>query len=263
MKSRNIILPVLLCYSVFSEAQDLMKVDNSFLTNSTRYQIKSKGFSNLIPKFFFGDYSLEYAKAGWERNYSRGRGKFFYPQGAFDFTNESNQKYSYVLTGPDTNSLIANVSANRFEDIFKLQGAQTTTTKIREIRIEFFTELSLKIDSSEWQLLVKYEIGSKIPDQFQYTGTLTDGNRTIEIMPVVDHMSGFPDPRFYGTPGKHYGYQFMVGDEVVAALQIRFTSKNYVWFKNNLDPDLEFAVAGTIPSFLFMMSWMDDYWEDR
>jgi len=255
MKLRNIILLIFLCYSVFSEAQDLMKVDDSLLANSTRYQIKSRGF--------FSEYTLEYAKAGWQRSYSRGRSKFFYPQGAFDLTNKSNQKYSYVLTRPDSNSLIANVVANRFEDIFKLQGKQTTTTKIREIRIDFFTELSLKIDSSEWQLLIKYAIGSRVPDLFQYSGTLTDGNRTIEIMPVVDHMSGFPDPNFYGTPGKHYGYQFMVGDEVVAALQIRFTSKDYVWFKNDLDPDLEFVVAGTIPSILFMMSWIDDDWEDR
>ncbi len=266
MKSKFISLIIILSYPFFVIAQvkeDLMKVDAGLLQNSMRYQIKSKGMSNLIPKIYFKDYKLEFAKAGWEKGFTRERAKLFYPEGAFDSNSKSNQKYSYVFIGPENNSLIANVSAFRSQDIFQLEGERYTTSKIREIKIEFYTVLSLKLDSSEWQLLIKYAIGSKVPDQFQFSGTLTDGVRTIEIRPVVEHMSGMQNPRFYGTLGVHYGYEFVLGDEAIAALQARFINKDYIWFKKDMGSDLEFAIAGSIPSILFMMNWIDDSWEQN
>jgi hypothetical protein len=217
----------------------IIRLDARLSENSTPMEARPKGIST-VSKYQFGDYAIVSGKAGWTTTNTRSR--------LFSFTSDSKskQKLSFVFVGDKKDSVIVNASVDA--DFKELNIGNYS--ELRNSQENFVAFLSPASGTLAWQLVLATMAGSEVAGNFQFRGSLTDGQREIEVRAVREWSDG-KTPNFAVIPG----YEFYLDGESIAAVQgsVNTAHKKYVWLRSDLPEDLKLIVACSAAAVFVMI----------
>ncbi len=224
--------------------QKFILLDEKLKLGSTPMEARRKGIS-AIGKYEFGPYKIISGKEGWTT--TREKTKLF----SRDTNIQSKSRKSFVFTGNDTDTVYANISVSSDARVTEQNGwlfrelTGWSEQIVTESTETFIAGLENSLDTSVWNLLLVYQMAEDIDepvsmgDLESIHGVLTNGQSTFDIRPVFQWDNGSPSTRLKPVEG----YQFVMSNETLAAVQVLPANKMYVWIRGDLEDNLRLILA--------------------
>lgn len=230
-------------------AQKFIKIDPQLKANSKPMPAKRKGFTD-VGRYQFGDYQVISGKSGWTKTTTKS------PLFQDRTSSNSSKKQSFVFVDnqADTafaNTLIRENVTSYDNDLFARTFLTWNRAELIEGKGIYETDFKISSDTSDWKLVVIYPLAVEMNNEIykdyktQFKGILTNNKTYIEIRSVIENENGkkpFLNPVL--------GYEFWIGSESVAAVQVMPISNTNVWIKEDLDPKLKFVLASGAAALL-------------
>jgi len=256
MNTRSRIFILIFCipltYVQSSSAQKLVRIDENLKLNSQQMRAKRKGISS-VGKYEFANYKVISGKGGWEKTTRKSH--FFSDNSSI----KSSTNKSFVFVNNEADTSIVNVSVAENVDIDGGSWIIRTFTSWSDAEVKngegiYECAFSFSSDTTLWSLLAIYPVAAEVDGIYQtddhtvFRGILTDNNTTIEIAEINVNEEG--DNSFLNPV---LGYEFWIGSESLAAVQVLPANRWYVWIRNDLDSDLRFLLASAATAMLVRM----------
>lgn len=233
-------------------AQSNIYLEGPFEEASTKMQVRRKGLST-IGKYEFGPYKIISGKAGWTTEKS----KTGFISG--DTRIESSSKSSFLFTGPQSDTITANIAFSSITQINENYGfvfrilTKWSLQEITENEVYMATFSSL-MDTVIWTLVIAYPVEDEIVFNADITedmiskfkGEIANPQSTIDIIPEYRWENGKPATVLKPVEG----YKFVLMGETVAAVQTYPINKRFVWLRNDLSENLKFILAAAATTLL-------------
>jgi len=235
-----------------SSAQKLVRIDENLKLNSQQMRAKRKGLSS-VGKYEFGNYKVISGKGGWERTTRKS------PLFSDNSSIKSSTSKSFVFVSTEADTSIANISVAENVDIDGGSWIIRTFTPWSDAEVKngegiYECTFSFTSDTTLWNLLAIYPVAAEVDGIYQtddhtvFRGILTDNSTIIEIAEININEQG--DNSFLNPV---LGYEFWLGSESLAAVQVLPANRWYVWIRNDLDSDLKFLLASALTAMLVRM----------
>jgi hypothetical protein len=238
-----------LTFSPSAFAQKLIQLDPDLKQNSEQLRAKRKGISS-VGKYEFGPYKVVSGKGGWEKTTTKS------PL----FSDNSSIKYStnmsFVFASDRGDTAIANIGVAENVEIDGGTWIIRTFTPWSDAHVEsgegiFECALSLSSEADPWNLVAIYPVAAEVDGIYQtddhtvFRGILSDNRTSIEIVEININEKG---GNSFLNPVQ--GYEFWLESKALAAVQVLPANRWYIWFRNDLDPDMEFLLASAVTAML-------------
>jgi hypothetical protein len=248
----SLFLASIFCFcAIHLQGQTFILLDERLKSSSQPMPAKRKGIS-AVGKYEFGPYKIISGKEGWTK--TREKSEFF----SGDSKIQSSTRKSFVFTGNATDTVKTNITVTSVAQIGEQYGFifRTLTGWSEEQVIEshetYIAGLETSLDTVMWNLILMYPVAEEISGPIQkehleaFQGVITDGQTQIEIIPVFQWDNGSPATLFKPVEG----YQFLMNNEALAAVQVMPSNKMHVWIRDDLDKKMKLILAASAAAFL-------------
>ena len=252
---KNLIRPVLLIFAFqlasanSSFAQKLIRIDQDLKLNSEQMRAKRKGISS-VGKYEFGPYKVISGKGGWEKTTTRS------PLFSDDTYIKSSREMSFVFAGEEGDTAFANITVAENVEIDGGTWIIKTFTPWSDAHVRigegiFECIFSFSSGTDPWNLFAIYPVAAEVEGMYEmdaftvFRGILSDNNTSIEIIEINVNEKG---KNSILNPVQ--GYEFWLESKALAAVQVLPANRWYIWFRNDLDPDMEFLLASAVTALL-------------
>jgi len=205
-----------------------MALESSFKQEAEELPIEGRKFLRPNKDFSIGSYQVTDIKRGWKR--SSGFSIFVYENIA------SGQQYELSVEDAAGQRWNIYTAANLHEKSINFDGWEFDVAPNTEYYASYFTSP----ESNAWRFITA-DPGHYLARK-DFKGELTNGSMTFVVKPVYrfqDHKMPVSDI---------VGYEFLLGDEAQAAVQVLNGGK--VWMKPELSKDLKMVFASASASLL-------------
>lgn len=240
---------IIAAYTQTTFAQKFIKLDDQLKANSKPMPAKRKGFTD-VGRYQFGNYQVISGKSGWTKTTTKS------PLFQDHTSSNSSTKKSFVFVNDQADTANANIlireNVTTYDnDLFARTFLTWNRAELIEGKGVYETDFKISSDTSDWKLVVIYPLAVEMNNEIykdyktQFKGILTNNKTYIEIKPVIENENGkkpFLNPVL--------GYEFWIGSESVAAVQVMPMSNTNVWIKEDLDPKLKFVLASGAAALL-------------
>ena len=244
-----LIFSLQLAFVQSSSAQKLIRIDENLKLNSQQMRAKRKGISS-VGKYEFGTYKVISGKGGWEKTTQKS------PLFSDNSSIKSSTTKSFVFVSEAADTSFANISVAENVQIDGGSWIIRTFTPWSDAEVKngegiYECTFSFSSDTTLWTLLAIYPVAAEVDGIYQtddhtfFRGILTDNNTQIEIAEINVNEQG--DNSFLNPV---LGYEFWLGSESLAAVQVLPANRWYVWIRNDLDSDLKFLLASSATAML-------------
>ena len=246
----------------YTFSQKTIALNEELAANSTVLKVKTKGGTGMF-SYTFGEYTAidsknkkskknEYQNVSLEEYVSFGLSKDYQK-----IWKGVERKQNFVFVGRKNDTAIVNMgfSYDSFSNVPEesrkdISDESTIVKNTREKFIAFLKPISLS-DRILWTLEIDTYTGKyvKAEGKIKSEGTLSDGYRKIEILPIRKWSNGKTSDNY-----PILGFEFVRDKKRLASVQIsrNIMHKKIVWLRNDLPKDLEFTLA-TASSCLMSM----------
>lgn len=244
-----LILGLHLAFAHSASAQKMVRIDENLKLNSEQMRAKRKGISS-VGKYEFGTYKVISGKGGWEKTTSKS------PLFSDNSSSKFSTKKSFVFVSEEADTSVVNISVAENVEIDAGSWFIRTFTPWSDAEVKngeglFECTFSFSSDTVPWNLLAIYPVAAEVDGFYQmddhtfFRGMLSDNHTTIEIAEINVNEEG--DNSFLNPV---LGYEFWLGSESLAAVQVLPANRWYIWIRNDLDPEMKFLLATAATAML-------------
>ena len=244
-----VILGLQLVFSHATFSQKLIMIDQDLKQNSEQLRAKRKGISS-VGKYEFGPYKVVSGKGGWEKTTTKS------PLFSDDTYIKSSKNMSFVFAGGEGDTAIANIAVAENVEVDGGTWIIKTFTPWSDAHVRigegiYECTFTFSSDTVPWSLVAVYPVEAEVEGVYQtdahtvFRGILSDRRTSIEIIEINVNEKG---SNSFLNPVQ--GYEFWLGSKALAAVQVLPANRWYIWFRNDLDPQMEFLLASAVTAML-------------